>query len=205
MSIDTIAVKSGWPALFRGAFRRSRNAMVLLDERRFYVDVNGAYVQLLGYSRQALLGRPARDHVVDGPLVTSEQWRAFLHQKQFTGIAPLRRADGGLVTAEFAGHPELVTGRQLVLVVALRTVRGNRRLRDPDPGSAPSPLTAREREVVSLLAVGYSGPEIAEELHVAHNTVRTHVVHAMTKLGARSRAQLVAKSLGEGLIWSDGS
>ena len=39
---------SGWASLFWQAFRRSRNAMVLLDEQRRHVDVNGAYLQLLG-------------------------------------------------------------------------------------------------------------------------------------------------------------
>ncbi len=53
-------------------------------------------------------------------------------------------------------------------------------------------------EVVRLVALGRSGPEIAEELGIAHDTVRTHVRNAMTKVGARSRAHLVAKALGEG-------
>ena len=49
-----------------------------------------------------------------------------------------------------------------------------------------------------LVAAGETGPEIAEHLHISHATVRTHVRNAMAKLGARSRAQLVAKALGEG-------
>lgn len=205
MTVKPIGGQDGWPALFRSAFRRSRNAMVLLDDQRCHVDVNGAYVRLLGYSRPALVGRPAHDIVAGGPLVSSSEWRAVLRQKQFTGIAPLIRSDGRQVTVEFAGHPELVTGKQLILFVALRVARGNRRLRDEDQRSKPGSLTKREHEVVSLLALGYGGPEIAEELHIAHNTVRTHVANAMTKLGARTRAQLVARSLGEGVIWLSGS
>jgi DNA-binding NarL/FixJ family response regulator len=46
-----------------------------------------------------------------------------------------------------------------------------------------------------------SGPEVAQELQIAHDTVRTHVRNAMTKTEARSRAQLVAKTLGEGMLW----
>jgi DNA-binding NarL/FixJ family response regulator len=102
------------------------------------------------------------------------------------------------VTVDFAGHPEVVTGQRLILVVALRVGRGGRRPADPDelPKRAGS-LSARERDVVRLLSLGSTGPEIADELQVAHNTVRTHVRNAMTKLGARSRAQLVAMSLGD--------
>ena len=46
--------------------------------------------------------------------------------------------------------------------------------------------------------MAHTGPESADELHISHDTVRKHVRNAMTKLGARSRAHLVAKALGEG-------
>ena len=52
-------------------------------------------------------------------------------------------------------------------------------------------LTDREREVVALVAEGMSNPEIARQLTLSPLTVKTHANHAMTKLGARDRAQLV--------------
>ena len=55
----------------------------------------------------------------------------------------------------------------------------------------------------SWVLSGFSGPEVAEELRIAHNTVRTHTRNAMTKVGARSRAQLVAMSLAECMYWSE--
>jgi DNA-binding CsgD family transcriptional regulator len=55
------------------------------------------------------------------------------------------------------------------------------------------------REVVERVALGDTGREIAAELGIAHDTVRTHVRNAMAKVGARSRAHLVAKALGEAL------
>ena len=83
----------------------------------------------------------------------------------------------------------------------LTTSRWGRHFRRPDTaGPEPRPLTPREREVVQLVALGSTGPEIADELGIAHETVRTHVRNAMDKLGARSRAHLVAKALGEGLV-----
>jgi DNA-binding CsgD family transcriptional regulator len=53
-------------------------------------------------------------------------------------------------------------------------------------------LTHREREVVTLIALGHETAEIGRELHISPETVRTHVRNAMSKLGARTRAQLVA-------------
>ncbi|MCE0762760.1 response regulator transcription factor [Pseudonocardia kujensis] len=61
----------------------------------------------------------------------------------------------------------------------------------PDPG-ALARLTAREREVVALVAHGLSNTEIATALTISHATAKTHVSRAMTKLGARDRAQVVA-------------
>jgi DNA-binding CsgD family transcriptional regulator len=57
------------------------------------------------------------------------------------------------------------------------------------------PLTKREREVVTLIALGRDTGQIARELHIASETVRTHVRNAMSKLKARTRAQLVAIAL----------
>jgi DNA-binding CsgD family transcriptional regulator len=54
------------------------------------------------------------------------------------------------------------------------------------------------RHAVQLVA--HTGAELADEPHISHDTVRTHVPSAMTKLGARSRAHLVAKALGDGLL-----
>ena len=65
----------------------------------------------------------------------------------------------------------------------------------PNP-QLPSPeqldeLTAREREVMALVAAGLSNDEIADDLVITSATAKTHVSRAMTKLGARDRARLV--------------
>jgi DNA-binding NarL/FixJ family response regulator len=60
-------------------------------------------------------------------------------------------------------------------------------------------LTDREREVMGLVAQGLTNAEIAERLVVSPATARTHVSRAMTKLGARDRAQLVVFAYQSGL------
>ncbi|MBL7489618.1 response regulator transcription factor [Frankia sp. AgB1.9] len=61
-------------------------------------------------------------------------------------------------------------------------------------------LTTREREVVALVAEGYSNDEIAARLVISPLTARTHVHRAMTKLHARDRAQLVVIAYQTGLV-----
>jgi DNA-binding NarL/FixJ family response regulator len=73
-------------------------------------------------------------------------------------------------------------------------------LRGDEPElSVEDVLTAREREVVTLIALGEDTAGIARELHVSPETVKTHVRNAMAKLGVHTRAQLVAVSLGRQL------
>jgi len=60
-------------------------------------------------------------------------------------------------------------------------------------------LTEREREVVGLVAEGLSNQEIAERLFMSPATAKTHVSRAMSKLGARDRAQLVVIAYEAGL------
>jgi PAS domain S-box-containing protein len=191
-----------WAGLFWTAFRESRNAMVLLDGRRIHVDANGAFLKLTGYRRKEIVGQPAHRFVVGGPVATVQEWQASLREGHFTGEAEAICADGGHVKVQWAATAEVVTGRRLVLFVALSTSRwGPRFRRAHSPDEEAQMLSAREREVVRLVAAGNTGPEIADELRIAHDTVRTHARNAMAKVGARSRAHLVAKALGEGLAW----
>jgi two-component system nitrate/nitrite response regulator NarL len=61
-------------------------------------------------------------------------------------------------------------------------------------------LTAREREVLALMAQGLSGPQIAEQLIVALPTVKTHQARLYEKLGVSERAAAVAEAMRRGLL-----
>ena len=80
------------------------------------------------------------------------------------------------------------------------------RSRDTKTPAGLNHLTPREREVVLLAASGLSNQEIASQLYLSPSTAKTHTTRAMTKLGARDRAQLVVFAYEAGLIrpgWAD--
>jgi DNA-binding NarL/FixJ family response regulator len=127
----------------------------------------------------------------------------MIMRDEYVGDAQVAQPDGSILKVHFAAHPELVTGRRLILFVSLSTHRaGPHFRRQVDPEQDAGALSDREVEIVRLVALGETGPEIAEQLHISHNTVRTHIHNAMVKTGARSRAHLVAKAMGAGLVLS---
>ncbi len=64
-------------------------------------------------------------------------------------------------------------------------------------------LTDREREVLTLVAQGFTNQEIADRLIVSVKTVETHRAHIMSKLGLQSRAELVRYALREGYLTAE--
>ena len=192
-------MEAGWSTLFRAAFRDSRNAMVLLGDDRRVIDVNGAFLQLFGHARADVVGRPIWEFVAGDPLMRPREWAAALARRRFSGDAEMLRADGSTVHVQWGATTEVITGRSLVVVAALSVsarAPGIRAAGQPTAGDAA--LSDRQREIVRLVALGRTGPQIAEELQITHNTVRTHLRNAMIRIGAHSRAHLVAKGLAEG-------
>ncbi|WP_051494485.1 response regulator transcription factor [Streptomyces exfoliatus] len=76
----------------------------------------------------------------------------------------------------------------------------------PEPGAAPAPrrsltgVTAREREVLTLVGRGLSNGEIAVRLHISAATAKAHVARLLGKLDARDRVQLVVLAYETGLV-----
>jgi len=65
---------------------------------------------------------------------------------------------------------------------------------------APTALSARETEVLRLVARGLSNPEIARELFLGEATVKTHLLHVFEKLGVRDRTRAVTLAMERGLL-----
>lgn len=93
------------------------------------------------------------------------------------------------------------TRRLLDHVAPLLRAQGNER---PEDQEAVERLTAREREVFTLMAQGRSNPEIGADLFVSEATVKTHVGHILAKLGARDRVQAVVIAYETGVVTPGG-
>lgn len=68
------------------------------------------------------------------------------------------------------------------------------------PSGPPDDLTAREAEVLGLIALGHTNAEIASQLYLSVRTIETHRTHIQQKTGQTTRAELVAYALRHGLV-----
>jgi LuxR family maltose regulon positive regulatory protein len=120
--------------------------------------------------------------------------------------APMRALVGRLVAAQRTARS---AARAVPLDYLARLVRafderatdpGSRRPAATAPPGLVETLTAREAEVLVLIAAGKSNPRIAEELVVTLDTVKKHVSHVLGKLGAANRTEAVTRARQLGLI-----
>jgi DNA-binding NarL/FixJ family response regulator len=74
------------------------------------------------------------------------------------------------------------------------------RLQRIQPTTHGPPLTAREKEVITLIAQGFISKEIAAKLYISVATVETHRTNLMTKLGVRNVAELVSYAFRTDLV-----
>lgn len=100
-------------------------------------------------------------------------------------VAPSNARKGGVLPA-----------RHLVVIVDRPRASGA----TPPAGSAQRRLTPREREVFRLLALGFTGGEVAERLVLSPHTVRRHVEKGIARLDANNRVQAIAIALTSGEI-----
>jgi DNA-binding NarL/FixJ family response regulator len=124
--------------------------------------------------------------------------------RQFVVEAVRSGARGYVLKARDAEHliqtVRLVAGGNMVidpqLVVALAEELSQAKERD----RRAETLTAREIEVLQLLAFGHTNRDIAERLYISPDTVKTHLEHIFEKLGASDRTAAVAEALRRRLI-----
>ncbi len=201
---------------FWSIFERSHIPMALVDRDLRFVDVNQAAAELFQHARDEVIGQPAGTAFVGGrSSAASEEWQGLLRDNELYGERAISHPSGRSMRVSYAAHATAINGQWLALFVTLSAKlepHGDELIGAtlPEADRAASPgresfgklggvLTPREREVVQRVALGRSTPQIAADLSLSPATVRSHVRNAMVKVGAHTRAQLVALVLGEGL------
>lgn len=156
------------------------------------LDVDG--VDLAGVARRHFPGPGMRGGLV--AVVTGAGERDRLHVALYAGFrglvfdtSPVEEVVTA-VRAVAAGHPFIPAAFLNDVALAMLPIAVRLGERRDDPRSTGA-LTAREQEVLSLLAIGCPNEEIAEKLVITEATVRSHVLKILRKLGVRNRTEAV--------------
>ena len=104
-------------------------------------------------------------------------------------MAALLRADGEVALVGTAEDADLVVSERIVSTAAPGAV-----------AQAGAALTARELEVLRLVARGLGNKEIAADLRITTHTVKYHLAAVLEKLGVRSRTEAVSLGVRKGLV-----
>ena len=175
--------------LARGSARAVEQATGLLERLLAAADIGhrrGSSIEILVL---LALGRQAAGAQASATAALREALnRAELegHVQSILGVAP---AVAGLLRSLGASEPYAAR----ILGTARSTHTRHTRVGDPDQ------LSERELDVLRLLRSDLSGPDVARELHVSLNTLRTHTKHIYTKLGATNRREAVTRAAELGL------
>ncbi len=133
-----------------------------------------------------------------------------MHQNEEYVPQVLEAGASGYVLKHAAAH-ELVTAIRAVAQgaaffspeIARTLANAYVGLRHQDESQPPTPfddLTSREREILQLVAEGYTNREIAEMLNISFKTVKTHRLHLMQKLELHDRGDLIKYAIQKGII-----
>ncbi len=177
-------------------------ALLVVDDQCRVAEASLGACRLLGVSREQLVGRPLAESLEP---VAAERlgsvWSAFHETGGHAG--PFELGTGSGAPVDINVTPAVLPGRHLVLLApsdrarAVEPEHGLDGMAGAGRGSGP---TARERQVLAMLAAGDTDVQVAAKLDLSPATVQTHVRNAKAKLGARTRAQAVAMAITGGLI-----
>ena len=197
-------LRQGAGAAVTTSFESSLVPMLIADDDRRYVDANAAACLLLRLSPQRVLQLRIDDLTpAEARPAVDQMWRQFLADGVQSGSYALAMPDGGVVRVEYSATANIAPGRHLSILIPL--------YEDAAPGDTGRAetgelgLTARELEVLGLVAMGESSSSIAAELGISTAIVDTHVRNCLEKLGARNRAHAIAIALQRGAIQMTGT
>jgi DNA-binding CsgD family transcriptional regulator len=200
-----------------GGATASTLALIVVDDDRNCLETNLAACRIAGRSREELLEGTLDDMLAPSMRERLENvWKAFVESGGHAGPFELATRGEAAGSVDINVTSEVLPGRHLLILTRSDEAQGpadaahgagapggvarSRAPAEPAQQQGARLPTAREREILALLASGSTDGQIAASLDLSPATVQTHVRNAKAKLGARTRAQAVAMALQRGII-----
>ena len=188
---------------FRQAFEHAAIGMAVSEPGGRWLQVNHALCDMLGFTQEELLDRSFHEltHPDDLDLDLDNLRRLFAGEISSYRIEKryLRR-DGEVIRAQLTRSVvRNAEGIPLYAIAQVQRIGGAAVTGAADERHARR-LSAREREVLGLVADGLTSDQAAVRLGVSAETIQTHIRRAMRKLDARTRTQAVATAIRVGIV-----
>lgn len=185
-------------------YERAMDMIFAFDRDGRLVDVNPAVERVLGYRRSELIGQHFRSVLPAEEIAqASERLRRKIVGVDWATVyeSTLRHKQGREigVMASTQTLPDR-DGPAGVVAICREGVPEQHRLVECRSEPAGSGLTARQLEILQLLAQGRSTTQIAQDLFLSNTTVRNHIAHMLASLGVHTRLQAVIEASRAGLV-----
>jgi DNA-binding CsgD family transcriptional regulator len=176
--------------------------MVTVDNERRYVAANRAGRLLFRLSLAEM-----REHQINDftpphmEQLLEDAWARLLRDGSVAGPYDVLFPDGSQLRIVYCALANALPAQHLIVFAPADWPEDELGMLEAsaiDP--SPSPVSPRERQVLTLIAAGADLEQIADELSISLHTVRTHIVNAYRKLGARNRAHAITLAMQQGLI-----
>ena len=188
--------------LIEELFSRTESAMLLADDDRRYLDANPPACELLGLTREEILEKKVED--LSPPELRDQVpaiYQAFIEAGSQSGPYTLVRPDGIEIPCSYSASANVLPGVHLSILIPVEKADPELDVHEEEPHDSDlARLTDREREVLTMLALGENNATIAKKLHLSQETVRSHTRSARLRLGARSRSHAIALALASGQL-----
>jgi DNA-binding CsgD family transcriptional regulator len=199
---QAIGATRGRALQLQSVFDRSLMPMVLVDNERRYLEANAAARLLARVSLRDIRRLRIDDYTAeaDRPMMEAA-WAELIQRGAVSGRYHVTFPDQSDIWLLYAAIANALPGRHLVVFVPADWPGEELDAIQPsDEAEDPSALSARQLDVLRLVAVGANAAQIAAELSISEATVRTHVKNILERLGAHNRAHAVALAMTQGLL-----
>jgi len=183
-------------------FESIQDPLLVIDREYKILYINKEGAAIYGKNSDRLTGKLcyAQLQELDGPCISCPMEPVFVLKKATVSERWLTLSDGRRKCGEIRSYPVFDASDKIIAATTIIVDITEKKAQAVKSDGNVFHLSKREKQVLKLISKGYTNPNIAGELGVSINTVKTHVVNIFNKIGVSDRTQAAIMALKADLI-----